>query len=97
MSRSHYNAARHVPGLVRWQRSVLEALADRADAEGRTWPRLADVAARVGCSEVSVRRAVQALEAAGLVQVERRHRADGSRASNVYTVFPGGLPGGLDA
>lgn len=97
MSRSHYNAARAARGLSRWQKPVLEVLADRSDAEGRCWPPMADVAAKVGASEVTVRRAIQALEAAGLVAIQHRHNPSGSRRSNVYTVFPNGLPGGLDA
>uniref|UniRef100_UPI003AF62E4A helix-turn-helix domain-containing protein n=1 Tax=Thiolapillus sp. TaxID=2017437 RepID=UPI003AF62E4A len=55
------------------EKPVLVALAEHVGGAGREcWPSLARLALMTGYSERTVRRALRALEAAGLVRIERR-------------------------
>lgn len=49
-------------------KGVLHALADHADEDWKCWPSLARIALFVGCSENTARRALQRVEAMGIVQ-----------------------------
>ena len=52
---------------------VLVALAEHVSGEGRAcWPSVSRLARMTGYAERTVRRALRALEAAGLVRIERR-------------------------
>ena len=76
-----------VPG---GQKLVLLALADHADREGVCWPSVDHLASRCGLTRRTVRKAVAALETAGLVAVERRRGPDGRQLSSVFRlVLPG--------
>jgi DNA-binding MarR family transcriptional regulator len=57
------------------QMGVLRVLADmHNDTSGRCWPAIRTICARSGYSKSTVRRAINALEAAGLLIVHRRLR-----------------------
>ena len=49
-------------------KGVLHALADHADEDWKCWPSLSRIALFVGCSENTARRALQRVEAMGIVQ-----------------------------
>lgn len=53
-------------------KAVLHALADHADESGKCWPSLARIARFAGCSESTARRALQRIEALGIVRREAR-------------------------
>lgn len=53
-------------------KAVLHALADHADEHGRCWPSLARIARFAGCSESTARRALQRIEALGIVRRQAR-------------------------
>ncbi len=53
-------------------KGVLHALADHADEEWKCWPSLARIALFVGCSENTARRALQRVEAMGIISREAR-------------------------
>ena len=77
---------------------VLLALADHADDQGVCWPGIRGVANKCNLSHRSVQRHVQDMVARGMVRVEERFRADGSRSSNLYRLSVGGgmeSPGGV--
>ena len=63
---------------------VLIVLADYADGDNVAWPGQKSIATRVMRSERQVRRALEELEAAGLIRAEERRRRDGARTSNAY-------------
>lgn len=62
-------------------KAVLHALADHADENGRCWPSLGRIARFAGCSESTARRALQRVEALGIV---RRDAREGQ--SDIYTL-----------
>ena len=62
---------------------VLLKLADRADPEGRCWPGHERTAADLGLSPSTVRSATSKLDAAGLLEIQRR-KVEGRDASNLY-------------
>jgi DNA-binding transcriptional ArsR family regulator len=77
------------------QKLVLLALADRANEDdGTCWPGLRRVAEKVGLEQRTVRRHVEALEAAGMLRRESRVRADGSHTSNLIVLAMHGSSGG---
>lgn len=53
-------------------KAVLHALADHADEDGKCWPSLRRIALFAGCSENTARRALQRVEAMGIVHREPR-------------------------
>jgi hypothetical protein len=53
-------------------KGVLHALADHADEDLKCWPSLARIALFVGCSENTARRALQRVEAMGIISRETR-------------------------
>lgn len=67
-------------GLTPIQKTTYEVLLSYADADGCARPGQLRLAAEVGCSERTIRTALQALAAAGLVAVRRR----GQGWTNVY-------------
>lgn len=72
---------------------VLLAIADHANEDGFCWPGVVRIATKCNLSERSVQRHIRVLVARGFLQVEERHRPDGSQSSNLYhlpTVSPGG-------
>jgi len=63
---------------------VLIVLANYANGDNIAWPGQKNIAALVMRSERQVRRALEELEAAGLITAHERRRANGSRTSNAY-------------
>ena len=59
-------------------------LKDRADSEGRCWPGIRTIAAELGFSRSTVKRALDDLYGAGLLTREPRWRENGSLSSNLY-------------
>jgi uncharacterized membrane protein len=67
--------------------AVLLAIADSADKDsGEAWPSQSTIAARSRQTARSVRNVLERLRADGWLTWEARRRANGSQASNVYTV-----------
>lgn len=67
--------------------AVLLAIADSADKDtGEAWPSQARIAARARQTDRSVRNVVERLRRGGWLTWEKRLRANGSQASNVYTI-----------
>lgn len=67
-------------------KAVYMYLRDRSDAEGKCWPGVKRISADLDLSSRTVQRALSDLERAGYIKREERHRENGSRTSNIYTV-----------
>ena len=65
-------------------RAVYMYLKDHADSEGRCWPGIRTIAAELGLSHSTVKRALDDLYGAGLLTREPRWRENGSHSSNLY-------------
>ena len=65
-------------------RAVYMYLKDRADSEGRCWPGIRTIAAELGFSRSTVKRALDELCQAGPLTKESRWRENGGRTSNLY-------------
>lgn len=65
-------------------RSVYMYLKDRADSDGRCWPAIKTIAADLGLSRSTVKRALDDLIHVGLLEKEPRWRENGSYTSNLY-------------
>ena len=65
-------------------RAVYMYLKDRADSEGRCWPGIRTIAAELGFSRSTVKRALDELCQSGLLTKESRWRENGGRTSNLY-------------
>ena len=61
-------------------------LIDFARGDGACFPRVSTIAARMCCSENTVRGALQELTDRGLVAVQQRYRDDGQQRSNLYVL-----------
>src|SRR5690625_3421159 len=68
------------------EKSVLVALAHRADKNGYCYPGIEMIATMTGASRRTVIRAIQGLDEKKLITRERRHRSNGSRTSTSYTL-----------
>src|SRR5699024_1672121 len=68
------------------EKSVLVALAHRADKDGYCYPGVELIADMTGASRRTVIRALSALDDKKLITRSRRHRANGSRTSTAYTL-----------
>ena len=78
--------AQEIPGAGR--KFVLVALADRANADGYSFPGQKSLASMTGQSERTVREHLEWLEAEGYVRREERRRKDGTRTSDAYYLPP---------
>lgn len=65
-------------------------LNDRKDKDNVTWPCINTIARDLSLSRTTVKRAIQDLEAAGLVRKEAHYRANGSATSNRYYLIAQG-------
>lgn len=86
MSFALSRAVERIVGLTTPQVALLGKLCAMADAKGVCWPSHELLAERLGCSERTVIRTMAQLEKMGWVTRQRRHRADGSRTTNLITV-----------
>lgn len=70
-------------------KSVYMYLRDRSDTERKCWPGINTIAADLSLSRSTVKRALRDLEKHGYIQRLPRHRANGSRSSNLYVLVDG--------
>jgi hypothetical protein len=73
-------------------RAVLGALAEFADVKGETFRGQAAIAERCAFHEVTVRRALKALEGQGLIKREKRYDKQGRRTSDTIRLCINSLP-----
>ena len=66
--------------------SVYIYLADRANKDGECWPAISTIAHELKLSQSTVRRALNDLRKAGLLETEQRYRKHGGATSLLYTV-----------
>lgn len=66
---------------------VLIYLKDHANKEGTCWPGINTIATGVSLSRSTVKRALNDLIKAGLVEKSKRWRENGSASSNLYRVI----------
>lgn len=64
--------------------SVYIYLSDRANKENECWPAIPTIATELKLSQSTVRRALQDLRDAGLIQTEQRYRKHGGKSSLLY-------------
>ena len=67
--------------------SVYTYLADRANKEGICWPAIPTIAKDLKLSQSTVRRALQDLREAGLLETEQRYRTRGGKSSLLYRLM----------
>ena len=77
----------YVSDLSHRAKAVYMYLKDRADGQGRCWPAIGTIAAELGLSRSTVKRALADLHRAGLLTKERRWRENGSYTSNLYRIL----------
>lgn len=65
-------------------KSVLVALANRADEDGQCWPGLDDLEQRTGWNRRSIQRAIKDLQERGLLVASFRFKPMGGQNSNLY-------------
>ena len=65
-------------------KSVLVALANRADEDGQCWPGIDDLEQRTGWKRRSIQRAIKDLQARGLLVTTFRFKSFGGQNSNLY-------------
>lgn len=70
-------------------KAVLIYLEDHANKQGTCWPGINTIAAGVSLSRSTVKRALNDLINAGLVEKSKRWRENGSASSNLYRVAQG--------
>lgn len=71
-------------------KSVLVALANRADEDGYCWPGIEDLELRTGWGRRSIQRALVMLEQDGYVEIHSRFSTHGAQKSNLYRLaIPG--------
>lgn len=87
----------YLPGLEPTTRVVLVLLADMSRPDGRCWPSLDLLGKVTGLTERSIRRHVQWLRDARLLDVEPRFTGDGRQTSNLYRLrLDAAAPGTTD-
>ena len=62
-------------------KSVYIYLADRANKDGKCWPAIPTIARELKLSQSTVRRALQDLRKAGLLETGQRYRKHGGKSS----------------
>ena len=65
-------------------RTVYIYLADKANKDGECWPAIPTIAKYLKLSQTTVRRALNDLRKAGLLQTEQRYRKSGGKSSLLY-------------
>ncbi len=68
-------------------RAVYMYLKDRSGRKGQCWPGIKTIAAELGLSRSTVKRALDDLCRAGLIIKEDRWRENGSLTSNLYRLL----------
>ena len=67
-------------------KSVYIYLLDRANKDGECWPAIPTIARELKLSQSTVRRALQDLRKAGLLETEQRYRTHGGKSSLLYSL-----------
>lgn len=67
-------------------KAVYMYLRDRTNASGTCWPGIKKIAADLHLSRSTVKRALDDLYKAGLIEKKPRYRENGSSSSNLYVV-----------
>lgn len=68
------------------EKGIFAVLSCFADDNGECFPGISTIAARAGCSEPTVKRALAKAISLGYLRRHRRHRQDGAATSNLYQV-----------
>lgn len=68
-------------------KAVLFYLKDHADSEGKCWPGIRTIAGELGLSRSTVKRALDDLLKARVVEKKKRWRENGSLSSNLYRLL----------
>lgn len=66
--------------------SVYIYLMGRANKDGECWPAIPTIAKELKLSQSTIRRALQDLRRAGLIETEQRYRAKGGKSSLLYKI-----------
>ena len=67
-------------------KTVYMYLKSMSASKGECWPGIKTIAADLGLSKSTVKRAIRDLEKHGYIEKETRHRDNGSFTSNLYRV-----------
>jgi len=67
--------------------SIYLYLWDRANKNGQSFPSLSRIGTDLNLSVSTVRRGLKDLEEMGYIKKNRRHRLNGGRSSNLYTIL----------
>jgi DNA-binding MarR family transcriptional regulator len=67
-------------------KAIYMYLKDRSNRSGECWPGINTIAADLGLSRSTVKRAIRDLIQRGLLKKEPRYRENGSNSSNLYLV-----------
>lgn len=73
---------RYIKSPVSWVGNIY--LADRANRDGECWPAIPTIARELKLSQSTVRRALQDLRKAELLETEQRYRAKGGKSSLLF-------------
>ena len=65
---------------------VFYYLMDRANSQGECWPAIPTMARDLNLSQSTIRRALQDLRKAGLVETEQRYRENAAKSSLLYKI-----------
>lgn len=69
------------------EKAVTLVLANYADGDGKCFPGQQNIAQQAACSDRTVRRVLESLEARGIISREQRRRKDGSRTSDIIVLL----------
>ena len=83
---AYYDSIYQDDELTSRDKVVLIYLRDHANKEGTCWPGINTIAAGVSLSRSTVKRALDDLVRAGLVEKSNRRRENGSLSSNLYQI-----------
>ena len=83
---AYYDSIYHDQELNYRAKAVYIYLKDHANKEGTCWPGIKTIAAGVSLSRSTVKRALDDLLKAGLLEKSHRWRENGSLSSNLYRV-----------
>ena len=67
-------------------KTVYMHLKSMSASKGECWPGIKTIAADLGLSKSTVKRAIRDLEKHGYIEKETRHRDNGSLTSNLYRI-----------
>ena len=83
---AYYDLIYHDQELNYRAKAVYIYLKDHADKDGACWPGINTIAAGVSLSRSTVKRALDDLVKAGLLEKSHRWRENGSLTSNLYRI-----------